>query len=531
MSVNYLVTTTDDGQWLHAPSSDFVFAYVANDWTTDQKSAVTEAFKQALTMPGQIKKSIEGTGGKPPQNGLYILDQTAMTKAMVAIDGMGEVKADTSTNSGSKTAVDINMEFFTSVLAGLGGDVAPMLDYLNKSMQTFQAELSQNNDVQQFGTVFGLVSLMDVLDVAVTGFTYAYSSSDTKTLVVSANCGSATKIDYSYSYTVVDYVYEAPTTKPIGVTLQALPGTSNQFATIDSTRHDVPVELRDGTHTFRSAAFPIGTLHSYEQRPLDAYLTFTYTYDQAGRTVTVCDTDFESADGLRLVTYPRDTLEYCHHRAAGSGGFRADDLAANVHWNLATPALAGVRSELARMARAANQSLIAELEAVPGLTVRVRREAPELASAHYLNLLVVYRDNEFLEVYRPDGDYGDRDVVHPLESVYGGTAIFDYGTLFANVIGSDPDPKPAKSWIELWRKAFDLPTPKDCASLDYHGFDCGDDILGGHIILGTKAAKVTTGSDGVYIIPICKQHNNDDRVGMAVVTNGGAVWLKRYMQS
>jgi hypothetical protein len=344
MSVNYHVTTTDDGQWLHAPSSDFVFAYVANDWTADQKTAVTEAFKQALTMPNQIKKSIEGTGGKPPQNGLYILDQTAMTKAMVAIDGMGEVKAETSKNSGTKTAVDINLEFFTSVLAGLGGDVAPMFDYLNKSMQSFQAELSQNDDLQQFGTVFGLVSLMDVLDVAVTGFTYAYSSSDTKSLVVKANCGSVTKIEYSYSYTVVDYVYEAPTTRPIGVTLQALPGTSNEFATIGSTRHDVPVELRDGTHTFRSAAFPIGTLHSYEQRPLDAYLSFTYTYDRAGQTVTICDTDFDSADGLRLVTYPRDTTEYCYHRAAGSGGFRADDLAANVHWNLATPALAGVRS-------------------------------------------------------------------------------------------------------------------------------------------------------------------------------------------
>lgn len=530
MSVNYLVTTTDDGQWLHAPSSDFVFAYVANDWTADQKTAVTEAFKQALTMPNQIKKSIEGKGGKPPQNGLYVLDAQAMTEAMVAINGMGEVKGNTSTNSGSKTAVDINMEFFTSVLAGLGGDVAPMMDYLNKSMQSFQAELSQNNDVQQFGTVFGLVSLMDVLDVAVTGFTYAYSSSDTKTLVVSANCGSATKIDYSYSYTVANYVYEAPTTKPIGVTLQALPGTTSPFATIDSKAHTVPVELRDGTHTFRSATFPIGTLHSYEQRPLDAYLTFTYTYDQAAQIVTVCDTDFPSAEGLRLVTYPRDTTEYCYHRAAGSGGFPADDLAANLHWNASSPALAGVRGELARMAREASQSLIAGLQKVPGLIVRLRRQVPELAAEHYQNLLVVYRDNEFLEMYRPGGTYGDRDVVHSLDSVYGGIALFPYDTRFANVIGSDPDHKPASSWIELWRRAFNMPTPQWCASLHYQNFDCGTTIVGGHILLGTQATRVPAGYDGVYIMPICDSHNKSTYSAMAAVTDGGAVWLKNYLQ-
>jgi hypothetical protein len=92
---DYIVTLTDTGQWMHAPGTDFLFAYIANDWSSTLKDAVAKAFTHALTMSSVIKRAVLDTSGQAVVNGLYLLDQAAMTTAMNSIDGMGETDVNT----------------------------------------------------------------------------------------------------------------------------------------------------------------------------------------------------------------------------------------------------------------------------------------------------------------------------------------------------------------------------------------------------------------------------------------------------
>ena len=203
----YLVTMTDTGKWVHAPGSDFVFAYLENDWPADVIKNVTEAFETALKMSSTIKESVKTTSGQDVVNGLYLLNQSAMTKAMNNIDGMGMTSATQHEEKGSGTAVDINEEFFKAVLGGLGGDVAPLMTYLQAEMGKVQAQVKQSTVTEAFGTVVGMISLMPVLNVPVTTFQYVFSSAQTATWFTSVPCGSVEHQSYDYAYTAVDYNY------------------------------------------------------------------------------------------------------------------------------------------------------------------------------------------------------------------------------------------------------------------------------------------------------------------------------------
>lgn len=208
---DYIVTLTDTGQWMHAPGTDFLFAYIADDWSPALKGAVSQAFTKALSMSSVIKKAVLETSGQQVENGLYLLDQATMTTAMNSIDGMGETNVDRNSESGNGTAASINAEFFAAVLAGLGGDVAPMMTYLTQEMGNVQAQTSQSQVTSSFGTVIGLISVMPVLDVVTTTFQYAFSSATTAEWFVKVNCGSVEHYSYDYSYTVVNYNYDQET--------------------------------------------------------------------------------------------------------------------------------------------------------------------------------------------------------------------------------------------------------------------------------------------------------------------------------
>lgn len=212
MELNYRVTVTDAGEWLHPAGSDFVFAYIDSSWADDVKASMRAAYIDALQMPNKIKAEVKQTSGQDVVNGLYLLNQADMTKAMNNIDGMGETTVDQKNESGSGTAVSINAQFFTAVLAGLSGDVAPMMTYLTEEMGDVQAETKNSTVTETFGTVIGTVSVMPELDVVVTTFKYVYSNSETSSWFVQLNCGSTESYSYDYSFTVVDYEYDKPST-------------------------------------------------------------------------------------------------------------------------------------------------------------------------------------------------------------------------------------------------------------------------------------------------------------------------------
>ena len=212
LSGQYKLVFTDDGMWMHAPGSDFLFAYIDNTWSKDVKTHVTTAFQTALTMSTTIKQAVKDTSGEIVVEGLYLADQPSMTKAMNSVPGMGQTEVDQDGKSGSGTATTINQEFFMAILGGLSGNVAPIMGYLNTAMGDVQAVTKQSTVTSTFGTVVGLISVMPVLEVVTTTFQYVFSAAETSSFFVSVNCGSHEEYTYDYKYTVVSYNY-APTKK------------------------------------------------------------------------------------------------------------------------------------------------------------------------------------------------------------------------------------------------------------------------------------------------------------------------------
>lgn len=206
--ISYHVIVGDKGSWLHAPGSDFLFAYLDKDWDATTKQNVTKAFESALEMSTTIKAAVKTTSGDDVVNGLYLLNQAAMTKSMNSIDGMGMTSADNQEKQGSGTAVSINLEFFAAILGGLSGDVEPMLSYLTSQMGDVQAETKKSSVTESFGIVVGLISVMPILNTPITSFQYVFSSSKTSKWFVKTICGTAKHYAYDYKYTVVDYNYD-----------------------------------------------------------------------------------------------------------------------------------------------------------------------------------------------------------------------------------------------------------------------------------------------------------------------------------
>lgn len=206
----YNVTLTDKGKWLHAASSDFLFAYIENDWPKEVVASVTKAFEDGLKMSSTIKAAVKTTSGQDVVSGLYLLDQAAMTEAMNSIDGMGQTTVNQNTEQGSGTAVSITGDFFAAILGGLGGDVAPLLTYLTTQMGDIQAQTRKSTVTENFGTVVGLISVMPVINVPITTFQYVCSTSAVSKWFVSVPCGSVEHQSYDYSYTVIEYNYQAP---------------------------------------------------------------------------------------------------------------------------------------------------------------------------------------------------------------------------------------------------------------------------------------------------------------------------------
>jgi len=116
---------------------------------------------------------------------------------------------------------------------------------------------------------------------------------------------------------------------------------------------------------------------------------------------------------------------------------------------------------------------------------------------------------------------------YQVQSRFKGTTRFPKNAAFANVIGSTNDPRVGGlSWIGLWRREFG--NENVCSSLNFMA-NCGPALVGGHVIMGTVAKTMPAGST-VFIIPICKAHNNNNNIWMEAITNQNAVVLSHYLQ-
>lgn len=133
----------------------------------------------------------------------------------------------------------------------------------------------------------------------------------------------------------------------------------------------------------------------------------------------------------------------------------------------------------------------------------------------------------------PDEEYSDEYIIVPLRSTQArlGQALGS-GTIFANAIGSNNDPRPKEyrknePWIQIWEKVTNYSGARFCCtngkfydsgtaseteiSVKYGGSvsDCTSiqsRIVGGHVILGKAADRPSQGAS-VYLLPICNCHN------------------------
>ncbi|KAI1657175.1 hypothetical protein F4813DRAFT_389758 [Daldinia decipiens] len=295
--------------------------------------------------------------------------------------------------------------------------------------------------------------------------------------------------------------------------------------------HQIQATFENGDHVFTSSDFKLGTVRVAGSRALIGRLTFRYSYDSSNKIITVCGTNYPSADGMTMMTMPEGMdNEACFEHAAATG-FLADEVYRGGKWNYYSPLMPGAPERIKNIVRAANDALISALGEVPDLTVRVREILPELPVEDYLALCFVTRDGRVLEKYDPTKLYGLDDELHTPHSTFMGKEEWPDKIDFANVIGSTSDPRPpSKSWLDLWRTTMERDGP-NCASLGFpEDVSCSGTSVGGHVICGRTAQKVDTGSNDVRIIPICRGHNGRNSTYMRTMKERWVVVLNNYMQ-
>lgn len=169
----------------------------------------------------------------------------------------------------------------------------------------------------------------------------------------------------------------------------------------------------------------------------------------------------------------------------------------------------------------------------------------DLTAEQEKNCKVLYRyveDDmyEFAGFYDPeilDNDYPDGFIALPVRSVLRDIVELKQGTSVWNVIGSTGDPYGTNLhpiWIQIWEKELisrNRPHTKKCYVLNSANIVCNGEICGGHIVLTNNPSPARGSNETVYIIPICRAHNNrGNNMQMTVSENVFALLLDKYHQ-
>jgi len=299
---------------------------------------------------------------------------------------------------------------------------------------------------------------------------------------------------------------------------------------LNASTHQIEVTFEEGEHVFTSSDFRLGSVRVAGIRDLIGRLVFQYSYDPASKVITVCATDYPSANGMTLMTIPQGMeQETCFEHAADCG-FLADEVYRNGKWNY-SPLMPGAPARIKSIARDASDALIAALGKIPDHIVRLRKILPDLSAEDFKALSFVIVDGKVVGgLDRLDQLGADAEIVTPF-STFNGIEQWGYAWDFANVVGSTHDPLPvgSTSWIALWKAAVGNPFPT-CTSTGFPGHViCSPSApVGGHIVPGTLARPVAQGSDEVRIFPICHAHNGTNASYMRTLQQAWCVRLDNY---
>lgn len=309
---------------------------------------------------------------------------------------------------------------------------------------------------------------------------------------------------------------------------------NSELIKLRKTKHQILIELKNGTNTVSSKPIKCGVAKHIEgeSQKLYATVSFKYDFDEVNSQLTIISSKLESPDSVNFRIghpgYPQITSFIREERV--SSPEKLNDI------TYKSPLFPDLKSIIDQERMKIKNAIIDESNK-NGVTVFVKSPFPEMDFEDYQNLSLVYDVNEkTLETFEIDKVYDITKRIFHIESYFKDIVYFAPNQKFANVIGSTHDPKiEGKSWLKLWRNSFNAKS-KICSSFEYNNFNCtdgsdnGKHLVGGHIILGDKAGKIELGSDDVYIIPICKAHNNNDNVFMLPIHERRAVRLGGFMQ-
>ena len=309
----------------------------------------------------------------------------------------------------------------------------------------------------------------------------------------------------------------------------------NTFIKLEKPKLNISLVLKNGVNLLTTNPIESGVAKYINGNSKKLYTTisFKYDYNKADSRLTIISNDYHSSDSLNLIIghpgYPQITTLYRKNDSLNSS---KDSFEISIESSL----LPGLKSIIDVERLKMKKSIINEANK-NGVNVFVKSPLPKMKVDDYLELSSVYDHNgKFVELFDNQKVYSSSKTIFHIESFHKGNVYFAKNQKFANVIGSTHDPQVGgKSWLRLWRESFNA-TSKICASFGFNEFDCtngsnnGKHLVGGHVIFGDKAREVKTGSDEVYIIPICKGHNNNNNVYMLPIHEKKAVWLGGFMQ-
>ena len=296
-------------------------------------------------------------------------------------------------------------------------------------------------------------------------------------------------------------------------------------------QHALPVklELKAGDHVFTSSSVEIGSIFHYK---VFAHISIPYSYDPDMKYITIAGpkdlSDKQITIHSNLDQHPKVSNKHILNSAGNAV------VAPNL-WKDFTDNTPVVKQAMQTALRHAIDSLVKFLLDAGLYAVIQTGGAPVVTPHNYQAYKAMFTPKK-TDVAQPSlADI--LELQNAVESTYGGTVTWTLNYSFANVIGSTYDPKPAgySSWIQLWAdKCNGGAYPSKCSSYNYSNgstpFPCNtSDFVGGHVIPGKTALKVATGGTA-YIFPICKAHNNNDKIYMSMRYNPTGVVLLNYNQ-
>jgi hypothetical protein len=322
---------------------------------------------------------------------------------------------------------------------------------------------------------------------------------------------------------------DLPTTAAGGffeATVPLTPSYPNPYVTVNPTEVTVSIPLLPGERTTTTPEQVVGILTNFANPNLIGTLTVWSEYEPLTNTLTFCSNDLVDSDSTYLSTYMQGGQEQtCRQHTYLSD---TTPCGSNENWNYCSGLTPGLMQAFQNTVREANQGIIDQAIA-QGFTVIVRSPAPQVTDEEASKLLIAYENEVFKEVFDPEKGYGENITVQGIESTWYGEIYLNLTDFFANVIGSTSDPKIAgKSWLGLWEGQFG--GASSCSSFKFQGFPCGSYLVGGHVILGKTATEVTSGSNSVFIMPICAGHNANNSIYMAPISYTKGIAIHNYMK-